>query len=261
MVIYRMGTKALCVCILGVLVSLHCCAAQVVNWSVYTHNVEHQAEPVDGSLVGIAHAGKRAYFIEVAHALLDELGIAANITEVPFALGMLYVSSREGVVFFNVSRIPERENQVVWIGPVLTETSYLYQLKGNPDRLQSLEDAKHKAVCVLNKNVHDLHLTALGFTNLRRAYTYSDCFRLLVSKQVELVASASIGIQQKLSAAKIASGVVQRTSISIGAEDSYIVLSRHTPEEELGRWDAALKRLRERGKIAALYKQFIPSDQ
>jgi len=247
--------------IVALLLPLNCAMAEIPNWSVYTHNVENQAKVVNGSLVGTAHAGKRAYFIEVARSLMDELAITANITEVPFARGMLYATSREGIVFFNVSRIPEREDQVVWIGPVLTETSYFYELTGSTNNLQSVADAKHKSVCVLNKNVHDLHLSALGFTRLRRAYTYSECFRLLVGKQVDLVASASIGIQDKLKMAKIGAGVVRRTPVVISEEDSYIVLSKHTSEQEVERWDSAFKKLNERGKIAALQKQFIPADQ
>jgi len=61
--------------------------------------------------------------------------------------------------------------------------------------------------------------------------------------------------------AKIGAGVVRRTPVVISEEDSYIVLSKHTSEQEVERWDSAFKKLNERGKIAALQKQFIPADQ
>ncbi len=246
--------------LLAVLMPLNCAMAANPDWSIYTHNVENQATMVNGSLVGVAHAGKRAYFIEVVRSLMQELGIKANIVEVPYARGMLYVTSSDGVVFFNISRIPERENQVAWVGPVLSETSYLYELANNPVHAETLDDVRHKAVCVLNKNVHDIQLTALGFTDLHRANTYSECFRRLVGKQVEFVASGGIGLQQKLQMAKIDAHVVRRTPIIIGQDDSYIALSKGTPKEETERWESAFKKLKDHGKIAALHKQFIPPD-
>lgn len=232
--------------------------AATAEWKILTHGVENQADVVGGSLVGKPGAGKRAFYIELVRALLLELKITAPIQEVPFARGVSDLNDVGNIVLFNVSRTPERESLYQWVGPILSEKDYLYELASKPTGIKVLADAKNKSVCVVRKNISDERLTALGFTNLTKIPYFSTCFRMLVEQRVDLVASATLGINEKLKAAQVQANLIQQTPALISESTGYIALSKSIPKDEVERWNNAMKVLKQKGIYEKLYKKYVP---
>lgn len=232
--------------------------AATTDWQIFTHGVENQADVVGGSLVGKPGAGKRAFYIELVRELLRELKITAPIQEVPFARGVSNFTDAGNIVLFNVSRTPERESLYQWVGPIISEKDYFYELASKPTSINVLADAKNKSVCVVRKNINDDRLTAQGFTNLTRIPYFSTCFRLLTEQRVDLVASATLGINEKLKEANVQANLIKQTPALIGESSGYIALSKSIPKEEVERWNIALKGLKQKGIYEKLYKKFVP---
>lgn len=226
------------------------------HWEVYTHSLGNQAHLVDGVLHGQPHGGKRAFYIELVRALMDELQEPANIQEVPLARGLKLVQSRSRVVLFNLSRTAERETLVHWVGPTLQETDYLYELTAQPTGIRVIEDAATLPVCVLNGSSHDALLKARNFSQVHRANSYSGCFRMLAAKRVKLVASADSDLPRKLAEAEVSNSAVVASAVSLGQDQGYIAFSLDTPATELNRWRQALAKLYQEGRYQHLLDQF-----
>lgn len=229
---------------------------QSADWQIYTHSLGSQASLIDGELRGHPHGGKRAFYVELVRALLDELQQPAPILEVPLARGLKMVQSRANVVLFNLSRTRERESLVHWVGPTLQETDYFYELKAEPTNIRVMEDAVTLPVCVLNGSSHDSLLSDRAFTQVHRANSYAGCFRMLAAGRVQLVASADSDLQRKLAEAKVAAADVTATAVSLGRDEGYIALSIDTPAGEVTRWRQALAQLIRDGRyqrLQALY--------
>jgi len=239
--------------LLLMLSSGHACAEP---WQVYTHSLGEQAEVINGALHGKEHGGKRAFYLELVHALLSELGSSAPISEVPLARGLKLITEQPQVVLFNLSRTPEREGLVHWIGPTLRETDYLYESSRAPTGIQALADATHLSVCILNGSVHDELLRQRGFNQLRRNNSYSGCLRMLAAGRVQLVASADTDLQQKLAEAQVDPAEIQATAVILGHDQGFIALSKSTPPSAVARWQAALEKLRDNGQYQALYRRY-----
>ncbi|HFJ9761393.1 TPA: substrate-binding periplasmic protein [Pseudomonas aeruginosa] len=243
-------------CLLVLCLALLPAVSQAQHWRVYTHSVGNQGMLLDGQLHGREHGGKRAFYLELVHALLRDMGHPQAIEEVPLARGLLQLQQRNDVVLFNLSQTPERLTLARWVGPTLEETDALYESVRHPTGIHSLADARDLPVCVLNGNTHDLALTAAGFSHIQRNNSYSSCFSMLAAGRVALVASADVGLAQKLSDAQVPASEVQVTAVRLGVDRGFIALSRGMPEAQVKQWRAALKRMLRDGRFQALYARY-----
>lgn len=230
--------------------------ATAADWQVYTHSLGNQASSVDGELRGLAHGGKRAFYVELVRALLGELEQPQSIAEVPLARGLKLVQSRSHVVLFNLSRTEEREHLVHWVGPTLQENDYLYELSVRPTSIRSLAEATDMPVCVLNGSSHDSLFVEHRFTRLHRANSYAGCFRMLAAGRVLLVASADSDLSNMLAEADVGLAEVSPSAVSLGEDQGYIALSLDTPAAEVARWRAALAQLTRDGRYQQLYDRY-----
>lgn len=244
------------VTLIAMLLLLSSAHASAESWQVYTHSLGEQGFAADGTLHGKEHGGKRAFYLELVHALLAELGSPQPISEVPLARGLKLIVEQPQVVLFNLSRTPERESLAHWIGPTLQETDYLYESSRAPTGIQVLADATHLSVCILNGSTHDELLSQHGFSQLKRNNSYTSCLRMLAAGRVQLAASADAGLQQKLDEAQIAPSEIQATPVILGHDQGFIALSKSTPPAAVARWQAALEKLRHNGQYQALYRRY-----
>jgi len=143
-----------------------------------------------------------------------------------------------------------------WVGPISEETDRLYERKSDPTGIRTLEDARTLPVCVLNGNVDDAVLRRNGFNNLSRSLDYEGCFRMLGVGHVRLVASADLGLEQKLTRAGVSEDTVVATPAVVIQQDGYIAMPKRTPGSETQRWNAALAKIRQSGKYAQLFARY-----
>jgi polar amino acid transport system substrate-binding protein len=219
---------------------------------VLTHSTADAVLRVDGQLVGRAHGGKRAFYVELVRALLAELGVAAPIETVPLARGLKWLAAEPQVALFNLSRTPAREAQFRWVGPISYERDYLYQRGDDALELRQLDDARQGGVCVVNQNVHDQLLSGMKFTDLARVRSVEQCLRMLMAGRVRYLGAAESGMDRRLQQLGIAAGAVRRSAVMLMESPGYIALSAQTPEHEVERWNAALHKLQREGVVERL---------
>lgn len=225
--------------------------------TVLTHNTSHQVLNAEGTLKGIEHAGKRAFYVELVRALLAELGHAVAISDVPFARGLRSVEEQDDVVFFNVTRTAEREARMQWVGPISVDLDVFYEDSAHPTGIKTIDDARLRRVCVLRDGVHDRQLSALGFSQLIRVSAYAQCFVLLRRGRVDLTPSAVDTLKEKLQSVGIAESDIRRAPVILSRTEGYVALSRNLPAGEVQRWNDALARLRASGKYQALQERYM----
>jgi len=222
------------------------------GWTVLTHSTADAVQQVDGQLVGRAHGGKRAFYVELVRALLAELGLAAQIETVPLARGLKWLAADAHVALFNLSRTPAREALFRWVGPISHERDYLYQRADDALELRQLDDARQGGICVVNQNVHDQLLSDKKFTDLTRVRSVEQCLRMLMAGRVRYLAAAEAGMERRLQLLAIAPTAVRKTAVMLLESPGYIALSAQTPESEVERWNAALRKLQRDGVVERL---------
>ncbi|WP_431689488.1 substrate-binding periplasmic protein [Hahella sp. NBU794] len=228
-----------------------------------THNVEGQVYTDQaGELRGIKHSGKRAFNIEVVRELMLAMKHPTKFQEVPFARGMQMVTKNNDLAMFNVSRTPDRENMVKWVGPIQKEEDYFYEMKSAPTGISKLEDARNvSSICVLNGAIHHKILNSYKFNNIYTNVSYVGCFNMLKKGRVDLTVSASSTVLSKLKEAEISPDQIQRTPVVLLVSEGYIAFSNNIPDETVDKWQQALDRLKDSGEYEKLYQlYFLPDD-
>ncbi|MDG9669534.1 transporter substrate-binding domain-containing protein [Hahella sp. CR1] len=231
--------------------------------SFLTHNVEGQVYTDQaGELRGIKHSGKRAFNIEVVRELMLTMKHSTKFQEVPFARGMQMVTKNNDLAMFNVSRTPDRENMVKWVGPIQKEEDYFYEMKSAPTGISKLEDArKVSSICVLNGAIHHKILNSYHFNNIYTNVSYVGCFNMLKKGRVDLTVSASSTVLSKLKEAEISPDQIQQTPVVLLVSEGYIAFSNNIPDETVDKWQQALDRLKDSGEYEKLYQlYFLPDD-
>jgi len=131
-------------------------SAEVSQITFLTHSVEDQGYVNEaGELRGKEHAGRRAFNIELVRAMMQGVGYAKKIEEMPFKRGLLILQTNPGYALFNVNRTEKREKELKWVGPLQRSVTHLYENIDSPTKVKSLEEAKGlESICVLRGNVH-----------------------------------------------------------------------------------------------------------
>ena len=240
--------------------SLQLSASEVI---FLTHSLQEQAIlDNNGELRGKEHAGKRAFTIEVVREMMRIMKHPRKIEEYPFVRGLRRVQQEDNIAFFNVSRTPEREGTVKWVGPTQMETDYFYEMKNAPTGITSLEDAKKvDAICVLNGAVHHNLLLENNFTNLVTNTSYVNCFKMLKTGRVNLTPSASSAVSKKLEQAGIELDQIQKTPVVLVESGGYIAFSKSIPDNIVQKWQDAFDQLKKSGRYQTLYHlYFLPPE-
>ena len=224
-----------------------------------THNIEGKTYiSENGELRGKKHAGRRAFNIELVREMMILMNHSTRFQEIPFVRGLKTVQFDPDFALFNVTRTPERENTVKWVGPIQSSVAHFYELKEAPTGIQTLEDAKKVAgISVLNGNVHHKFLIKHGFTNLQPATSYVSCFKMLAFKRVKLTPSSNLALMERLKAADISPNDIQRTPVTLFETSGYIAFSKNISDRITEKWQQALDQLRRSGRYEQLYQQYL----
>lgn len=223
------------------------------------HNSEGQTyEDENGELRGIKKGGRRAFNLELVREMMILLDHPRKFRAVPFKRGIVYVQNEDNYAFFNVTRTPNREKSMKWVGPIQTDTSYFYELKSAPTGIQTLEDAKNLSqICVLNGGVHEAFLLRNGFNNLISNVSYSACFQMLALKRVSLTMSSVLSLTDRLNAVDISPQDIQQTPVSLFTTDGYITFSSNISDDVIQKWQKALDHLKESGKYSQIFDEYL----
>lgn len=225
---------------------------------VLTHDLAGQAaaDPADGALRGLPHAGKRAFNLEAVREIMAAVGLDVPIHEVSFAQGMKALGTRPNAVFFNIYRTPQREARFKWVGPLQREVDYLYGLNGGPIP-QDLDAAGAvPVICAVDGSQHYDVLLEHGFANVVPAPTYRECFQRLKTGAATLAVSSDETLRQKLHVVGIPPAQVRRVPEPLVQSAGYIAFSPGVDDAVIRRWQAALNGLISSGRFQALYDRY-----
>ena len=225
-----------------------------------THNVYGKVfKDDDGKLRGIAHSGQRALQIELILEMMKLVNYKSKQIQImPFIRGLKTEQSQPNFAFFNISRRPDREGSVKWVGPIQSSVISFYESSKSPTHIKSLADAKRlNAICVINGNNHDTYLTNLGFKNLARNNNYESCIKMLAFGRVDLISISNLSLQGSLRTSNITNEEVRLTDVTIYKTQGYIAMSTNIPDHIVTKWQQALDLIKTTGKYEKLVEEYL----
>lgn len=224
-----------------------------------THDVEGATFLDDtGALRGKSNSGKRAFTVELVRRMMSMLNHPQSFEIVPFKRGFMYVQKRPDYALFNVSRKPEREKLAQWVGPLLDEVTYLYELADTPAPVMPRDDARNvDGICVRSGTVDHKVLAKENFKNIYSNPSGANCFKMLVSGRVNLVSSDIHSLKSKLKQAGIPEDKIRRTPVIVHKSQGYIAFSNNIPKAVIAQWQNALDSLKQSGEYDQLVGKYL----
>lgn len=226
-----------------------------------THNLKNSVTyNQSGELVGIEHAGRRAFNLELVRAMAKIRKKKFTPVVVPFLRGYEMVTTENDYALFNISRNTEREQKVKWVGPLQSDSVYLFENTRNESAIGSFSDLnQYTSVCVLRGSRHQKILEEKARSRLVITNSYDSCFRLLAEERVDLTPVSLLEIAAILKATGLNKEMIRQTPVILYRSEGYIAFSLNTPDAEIGEWQKSLDLLKSSGEYESLKRQYLLS--
>lgn len=171
------------------------------------------------------------------------------------------LQSRPKTIMYSLFRTPQREPLYKWVGPIVEESIYPYQLANAPQPVRSLEQLL-RAPLITTRHaglVPDM-LQSLGFNNLDKSATENEqLYRMLLAGRTDIIiGDTAAGTAYYSRQLNIAPGTLRQIPIELFRASLYIAFSRDSDDEVVSAWASALERLRHSGELERIKHRYEP---
>lgn len=238
--------------LLMVILALLCvsCTQKNVELTILTENYPPLSYVENGVLTG--------YAAEVVAAIQKELKINATPVILPWEEAYNRALYEANIVLFTMEKIPERELQFNFIGPLGANTAYFYALASNPLELADLEAAaKVKAIATTTNWFTEQFLQERGFHNLVSKADPLQNLNMLINKEADLGVFTDITFPELCKEAGVAPDSL-RPVLQLMQSEYYIAISKATDPEIVKAWEEAFDTLVKNGTLDNLKRKWFP---
>ncbi len=219
---------------------------QVVTeeWAPYNYMQDNQ-------LTGMA--------TEIVRAIMARTGDAFELVLLPSMRATLALDSRPKTIMYSMFRSAERERLYKWVGPIIEESIYPYQLAHGRPPLYSLEQLlRVEQITTRHAGLIPDTLLALGFNNLDKSATESQqLYRMLLAGRTGvIVGDTDAGVAYYSRQLHIAPGTLRQVPVEIYRSSLYIAFSRDCDDTLVAAWANALEQLRQTGELERIQRRY-----
>ncbi len=158
---------------------------------------------------------------------------------------------------FTMDRTELRENLFQWVGPVGTNTTWIYTKEGSGITITSLDEARNlNALGTVSSWFSDQYLRELGFTNLVSHSDPNVMAQKLLDGEIDGFVCTSVTFPSIL-------GEIGHTydevvpSFSVMSSDYYIAFSKSTPASIVNQWQSTLDAMKSNGTYDAIFAKWL----
>jgi polar amino acid transport system substrate-binding protein len=210
----------------------------------------------DGKVTGMS--------TEVVEAILQQAGLSAPITSMPWARTYDIALHAENVLIFSLTRTVEREALFQWVGGIASSQLYLYSLAARPIVLDNLDQARAYQIGTVKNDVSEEFLVNQGFEvgkNLQSSNKYESNYEKLKLGHIDLWVSNELNAHYlaRQSGTDPAYRLVPSLWIPqlSHTQGLYLACSLKTPAATVERLRAALQAIKANGEYAAIVKRWM----
>ena len=198
--------------------------------------------------------------MEIVREMLRRMNLPDTIRILTWARGYDLASTRPNVVLFSTARTEARENLFHWVGPLYRVRFGFYAKKGSGLRLNTLEDArKVRAIATYKDDVREQLLKSLGFTNLDSSKSPASNLKKLVAGRVDLWLFSNLGVERVAKQNGIDPDELELI-LPFKDYDSYIAISKGTPETIVEKWRTVLAGMQQDGSFEKIAEKWLPDE-
>jgi len=206
----------------------------------------------DGKVTGLA--------TEVVEEIQRRTDSKAPIQVLPWARAYQTALSDPNTVLFSVTRTAERESLFQWVGPLVSQKTSFYALRGTKVKVNSLADAKKlDPIIVVRDYYSEQFLKGEGFTNMDLVANPEQMVKMLMAGRRPMMASDNLLLPALLENAGAKREDVESVYTFMESK-LYIAFSKNTSSATVAQWQQALDNMKRDGSYAKIYKKWLPGE-
>jgi len=193
---------------------------------------------------------------DVVKEIIARTGTKGSIKLQPWARAYRTGLSEPNVVLFTAARTEQRENLFKWVGPVIKKRWVLFAKRASSINITILDDArKIRRIGVMREDAREQLLRAKNFGNLYLVVDHIQALQMLMLNRVDLFASADVEIPILANKANISPNDVKAVW-TLKEIQSYILISKKTPDATVRIWQEAFEEIKKDGTFATIGKKW-----
>lgn len=195
---------------------------------------------------------------EIVRAIMALTGDDFEVLLQPSMRATQVLRTRSKTIMFSLFRTAEREPLYKWVGPIVEESIYAYQLASTPP-VTSLEQLLHAPqITTRHAGLVPQMLQSLGFNNLDKSATESRLlYRMLLAGRTKIiVGDTDAGVAYYSRQLNIAPGTLRKIPIELYRSSLYIAFSLDSEDEVVAAWAKALEQLRRSGEVERIQRRY-----
>lgn len=196
---------------------------------------------------------------EIVQAIMAITGDRFGVVIVPSMRTSYALNKRPRTIMYSMFRTPEREALYKWVGPIVEEAIYPYQLAAAPQPVNTLEQLLHAPqITTRQAGLIPDTLQARGFNNLDRSASGNlQLYRMLLAGRTGIiVGDTAAGVAYYSRQLDIAPGTLRQIPVELYRSSLYIAFSRDSEDSVVAAWANALAQLRRSGELARIMARY-----
>ena len=200
------------------------------------------------------------FSVELVKGMAQISGMQANIELLPFNRAFQNLKTQPQTALFVIAKRPERENDMKWVGPIITSGVYFYQKRNSGLTLKELTDLKRVSkIGVVQGNADHTYLETNEFSNLSTDKSQIQSLKMLNHGRVDVAPMSELVMPFLAKAANIDVNTIEKTPIKLYDSTLYIAFSNDTNDETVAQWQHAFDQLKASGHYQTLYQRYFAS--
>jgi polar amino acid transport system substrate-binding protein len=195
---------------------------------------------------------------DVLRAACKLAKLTCDFQIVPWARAYKTVTNTPNTIVYTTARNASRENQFVWVGPILPRTTWAYGRTEMSAEFQNVKDLAGAKIGIVRDEASFGDLLAIGvpISSLVELNSNRDVLRMMMINKINIVVETEIGMAWSLQDAGVASDAMTKLMKINDGGAYYFALNLKSDPTFVGKLQAAVDKLRREGKIDAIVRQY-----
>lgn len=196
---------------------------------------------------------------EIVREIMALTGDNFEVLLLPSMRSTHALNTRPRTIMYSLFRTAQREPLYKWVGPIVEESIYPYQLANAQPPVNSLEQLLHAPrITTRQAGLIPEVLQARGFNNLEKVATESrQLYRMLLAGRTGIIiGDTAAGVAYYSRQLDIAPGTLRQIPIELYRSSLYIAFSRDCDDKLVAAWAGALEQLRRSGELERIQDRY-----
>lgn len=204
----------------------------------------------DGEVTGIT--------TEILRATCANAKIQCEFQLVPWTRAYKTVQETPNTLIYTIARVPSREQQFIWIGPVLPRTTWIYVRKEVADKVHQIKDLAKFRIGLIRAeaSVSELIQAGVPESAIRIFNSNTDVMRTAKIGHLDVLINTEIGMAMNQKNFDLPADSFVRLMKLYDGGALYFGLHLHSDPELVERLQASLDKLKREAKIQAIVHQY-----